>query len=284
MRIKGITLTILSALIYGFTPVLCSITYTLGNNPVTLTFFRSFLILPILFVLMYKDRVDIKCTPNELARIIVVALFGSVMTTLLLYSCYQYIGVGTGTTLHFLYPLFVTLICRYVYGDKLSKRQIYALCIALLGVSLFVDLNDLTKIKGIMMALISGFTFSIYLVGIEKLKLSNMNNYKLSFYLALTVSVCLFVFGSLTHQLNFNQPLASYGLMVVIAILAQLIAVIFLKTGISILGSSQASMFSMFEPVSSVIFGFLFLSETLTIFKIIGSILILLGVSILAKK
>ncbi len=284
MKNKGIFLTVLSALIYGFTPVLCSITYNYGNNALTLTFFRSLLIIPLLIVLMIVNKIDFKCDHHELLRIDFVGLFGSVFTTLLLYSSYRYIGVGTSTTLHFMYPLFVTLLCHFVFHDKLSKIQIIALGIALSGVFCFIDINDLVKIKGIIMALVSGFTFSLYLVGIEKLNLAKMNNYKLSLYLAITVCVSLFIFGSITDQFVFDQPIISYGLMMVIAFLAQFVAVICLKMGIEYLGSSLASMFSMFEPVSSVVFGCLFLNESITFIKMIGCILILSGVLLLIKK
>ena len=284
MKNKGIFLTVLSALIYGFTPVLCSITYNYGNNALTLTFFRSLLIIPLLIVLMIVNKIDFKCDYHELLKIIFVGLFGSVFTTLLLYSSYRYIGVGTSTTLHFMYPLFVTLLCHFVFHDKLSKIQIIALGIALSGVFCFIDINDLVKIKGIVMALVSGFTFSLYLVGIEKLNLAKMNNYKLSLYLAITVCVSLFIFGSITNQFVFDHPIISYGLMLVIAFFAQFVAVICLKMGIEYLGSSLASMFSMFEPVSSVVFGCLFLNESITFVKMIGCILILSGVLLLIKK
>ena len=284
MKNKGIFLTVLSALIYGFTPVLCSITYNYGNNALTLTFFRSLLIIPLLIVLMIVNKIDFKCDYHELLKIIFVGLFGSVFTTLLLYSSYRYIGVCTSTTLHFMYPLFVTLLCHFVFHDKLSKIQIIALGIALSGVFCFIDINDLVKIKGIVMALVSGFTFSLYLVGIEKLNLAKMNNYKLSLYLAITVCVSLFIFGSITNQFVFDQPIISYGLMLVIAFFAQFVAVICLKMGIEYLGSSLASMFSMFEPVSSVVFGCLFLNESITFVKMIGCILILSGVLLLIKK
>ncbi len=284
MRIKGILYTVLSGLIYGFTPVLCTITYSYGNNPMTLTFFRSFLILPILLLIVKKEHINLKCEPFELLKIIFIAIFGSVFTTLLLYSSYEYIGVGTTTTLHFMYPLFVVLMCHYAYQDPISKNQKTALLIALIGIALFFDLKDLSKLKGILMALTSGMTFAVYLVGIEKLKLSKMNNFKLSFYLALCVSVTLFLVGTFTHQLNFHQPSISYLIMFMIAILAQLIAVILLKTGIDILGSSIASMFSLVEPISSICFGFLFLNEQINIFKIMGCFFIFLGMIFLLKK
>lgn len=284
MRTKGIIYVLISALIYGFTPVLCSMTYDMGNTPLTLTFFRSFFVLPVLAILMKKDHISMKITKNELGRVFVIALFGAVLTTLLLYSSYQYIAVGTATTLHFLYPLFVTLICHFIYRDSMRKTQIIALVISLIGVGFFINLNDLSAVQGIIMALISGFTFSIYLVGIEKFGVSDMHSYKLSFYIAMWVCICLIIVNIFTGQFNFNQPLLSYGLMVIVAILAQFVAVVMLKEGIAIIGSSLASMFSMAEPVSSVIFGAIFLSESITIMQIIGCVMIMIGVSMLLKR
>ena len=284
MRTKGIIYVLISALIYGFTPVLCSMTYDMGNTPLTITFFRSFFVLPVLAILMKKDHISMKITKIELGKVFVIALFGAVLTTLLLYSSYQYISVGTATTLHFLYPLFVTLICHFIYRDSMRKTQIIALFISLVGVAFFINLNDLSAIQGIVMALISGFTFSIYLVGIEKFGVSNMHSYKLSFYIAMWVCICLVIVNLFTGQFNFDQPLLSYGLMVIVAILAQFVAVVMLKEGIAIIGSSLASMFSMAEPVSSVIFGAIFLSESITIMQIVGCVMIMIGVSMLLKK
>lgn len=134
------------------------------------------------------------------------------------------------------------------------------------------------------MALTSAVTFTIYLTGIEKFGLSKVNNYKLSFYFASTVCVSLLVINLFTGDLFFAQPFNNYLLMIIVSFLAQFVGVIFLKIGIDILGSSFASMFSMLEPVSSVIFGFVFLSEDLRIMKIIGYVLIMTGILILLKN
>ncbi|MBQ7888667.1 MAG: DMT family transporter [Erysipelotrichaceae bacterium] len=283
-RNKGILLVIASALLYGFAPVLCSMTYQYGNNPVTLTFFRSFFVVLLLAFLMKKNGISFFCEKSELIKVVGVACFGAVLTTLLLNSSYLYIGVGTATTLHFMYPLFVTLICHFVYHDPLSRKHMIALGIALCGVLLFLDFKDLSKMKGIMMALISGVTFAIYLVGIDKLKLSRMNSLKLSFYFALTVSVIMGTSGLAANQLVLNQPFISYALMFAVAIMAQWLAVVCLQKGIDVLGSSLASLFSMFEPVSCLVFGAIFLNETVVIAQVIGSGLILGGVLLLVKE
>lgn len=281
---KAIILTIISALIYGFTPVLCSLTYRLGNNPYSLTFFRSFFVLPILGSILIKNKISLKLNYKELIKMIVIGIMGSVITTLLLYSSYTYIGVGTATTLHFMYPLFVLVICHFMYKDYISRRQIFSLVLAMIGIIFFFDFNDLSKIQGIAMAIISGVTFAVYLVGIEKAGLSTMNNYKLSFYLALIVSVSLLTLNIFTNQLILIQPVQNYLLMACIGILASFVALIFLKIGVQLLGSSLASMFCLFEPISSVVFGLVFLNEPLDMMKILGCLFIVLAMGLLVKK
>jgi drug/metabolite transporter (DMT)-like permease len=69
-----------------------------------------------------------------------------------------------------------------------------------------------------------------------------------------------------------------------VAIMAQWLAVVFLQQGISVLGSSLASLFSMFEPVSCLVFGALLLNETVVIAQAIGCVLILGGVLLLIKE
>lgn len=283
MNKAGIIFTVVSALIYGFTPVLCSFTYAYGNTGMTLTFFRSFFVIPVLFFIMKNQHISLKLTKDEAFSILLVGLIGSVGATSLLYSSYRYVGVGTATTLHFLYPLFVMLIAKFFYKDAVSKRQLLALMIAGIGISFFIDFKDLVNLKGVFMAASSGLCFAIYLIIIEKRKLTYMNGYKLSFYLACVVASTLFITNLFFHYLVFQQPLISYGLMFMVAILASFIAIICLKEGVKRLGSAYASVFSLLEPISSVFFGFLFLKEAITLNKIVGCIIIINAIMILAN-
>lgn len=284
MSKKGVVFTILSALIYGFTPILCTITYGMGNNAVTLTFFRNFFCLPILAIIMLIKKIDFKLTLHEIKSIILVGINGSVVATLLLYSSYSYVDVGTATTLHFLYPIFVTLIYKFYYRGTITRNQVIALVLSGIGSACFIDTKSLGKIQGVVMALLSGVAFAVYLVLIEKKKLSQMNGFKLSFYLALTVTVIFFTINLFTKSIMLNQPIESYGLMLAVSILASFIAVVFLKEGIRLIGSAHASVFSLFEPISSVVFGLIFLNESITFIKLIGCGFIVLGIVALANR
>ena len=54
MKLKGIIFTFISALLYGITPILASLTYKMGSTPETLTFYRNLFAVPILFIILVK--------------------------------------------------------------------------------------------------------------------------------------------------------------------------------------------------------------------------------------
>lgn len=281
MNIPGILLTILSALLFAISPVLVSWTYGWGNNPLTMVMFRNLFVLPVLLILMKKDHTAIRLPREQFFQLLFIAAMGSCLTPLLLYSSYSYIGVGAGTTLHFFYPIFVALFCRFFYHETLGKAKIRALILALTGTLFFMDFSNLTNLAGMAMALTSGMTYAFYMVLLEKQGLSRLNPFLCSFWLALFAAADLFVVGSFTGSLCFQQPAVSYLTMIIIAMMTSFLAVVLLQKGIEALGSSTASIFCLFEPIGSVICGALFLHEELTISKILGCLIIILAVVLL---
>lgn len=284
MKIKGILFTILSAIIFGFTPALANITYKLGNNSLSMTFFRNLLAIPILFFILKHKKISLRTEKKEVKNIFILSLIGVALTTALLYSSYSYIGVGAATTLHFMYPIFVAVTCKLFFKESLGKSKVLALIISLLGVVLFMDMKNGSNILGALMALISGITYAFYIVYLEKQELVKINPYKLSFYIVSFTSVEMIIGNILGRYIRFNLSLKVYVLMIIISLLTSVVAIILFQLGVSIIGATSAAIFSLFEPITSIISGLLLFNETLSIKKVLGCIVIFIAVSYLALE
>ena len=271
---KGIMYPLLSAFLYGFAPVLCSFSYQLGNNPYTMTFLRSLFVIPVLQLLSREKKIGYGLPVQKLPDLLTAGLF-SVMTTLLLYRSYLYLGVGTAVSIHFMYPLLVMLICRFVWHETVSPTQKRSVLSATAGLLLFVRFRDLINMKGILCAFLSALCYALYLVWIEKRKLGDLNDYKLSYYLAVIACAFLLVFNLYSHELVWVQPGLSYLFVFLTAVCTSFLAVIFLKKGIREIGSSNTSLLCLAEPVAALVFGGLFLHEEVTMNKIAGCICII---------
>lgn len=137
-NLKGILFTMLSAITFGFAFTLGPMTYGAGGgNPVTLTFLRNFLCLPVLLLILWQQKVSLQVTKQELISLLILGGIGNAVTTLMLNISFALIDVGIATTIHFVYPVFVTLGCVFFYQERMSCQEIIALCIAMSGVSCF---------------------------------------------------------------------------------------------------------------------------------------------------
>lgn len=284
MKVKGILFTILSAVIFGFTPALASITYGLGNNSLSMTFYRNFFAIPFLFLMLKYKKIPLKINLKEVKDIFILSLIGVVLTTALLYSSYSYIGIGVATTLHFLYPMFVALACMFIFKEQLDRGTIISLILALVGVAFFMDFKSSGNMIGAIMALVSGLTYGFYILWLDKRNLIKMNLYKLSFYVVTFSALEMLIGNIFGGYIELNLPIKAYILIVLCSVLASVVGIVLFQIGISTIGSTSAAIFSLFEPITSVITGVIIFNENLNLAKILGCIIIFISITYLAIK
>jgi integral membrane protein len=287
-RTKGMLLTILSAMTFGFAFTLAPMIYGEGGgNPVMLTFLRNTICLPIFLLILWVKKISFRLNKKELCQILILGTVGMTLTNLLLNLALSLIDVGIATTLHFVYPVFVTLGCAVFFREKLTLKKAAALVLACAGIVCFVfgpkENGTGNLALGIAVALASGATYAFYMIYLDKSGLSHMNPFKLTFYLAATAALWMFFAGSLSGNLNISSltPKA-WILSAVFSILCSVVALCLVQLGIKHVGASAAAILSTFEPVTSVLFGWILLGETLSVTKIAGCILIFAGVLVIS--
>lgn len=281
MKLKGVICTAASAFLYGATPALAQMTYGMGNNSLSMTFFRNFFAGIALLLFMIMTKVDFKIKKSDLKNTAIVAVFGVLLCNILIYSSYEYIGIGATTTLHFMYPVFVALMARFVFGEVLTKRKVICLVIASVGVCFFMDLKNISNLVGVVFAVASGIFYAFYMVGMEQKKLVLLNPYKVSFYIALFGSLALLVANIFGGFLVFELPIKAYLLIIVLAVSTSFIATVLLQVGIKEIGATSAALFCLIEPITSVVVGYFMFDEDLSITKIIGCVAIFVAIILL---
>lgn len=284
MNKKGIIFTIASAVLYGVTPALASVTYSMGSNAETLVFLRNIMVVPVLAVIMLIKGIDFKLKKHQVLPVIVIAVFGAGLATLTLYSSYAYIGISVATTLHFLYPVFVALLCRMIYKEKLSRLKIGVLCVASFGILLFLEPGGMGKNAwlGIVLSIFSGLAYSFYMIGMEKKQLTKIEPMKMTFYMGVCIAFAMMIYNIPFRIITLQLPPLVYLYSFFIAISTSFLAVALLQLGIKYLNATTAAIFCLFEPIFSNICGVLFLGEVLSVAKILGSVIILGAAGILA--
>ena len=280
---KGKICLILSAVIYGISPVLASIAYRGGINGITLTFLRSSAAAPVLLAVILADKRPLKLSPRTFINVAALGVFGGALPILLLYLSYNFISNGLATTLHFIYPIVTVIASAVIYHERMPRVMLCAVVLVTVGIFMFSDIDARSDKVGIILALLSGLFYSFYVIFIDRSGLDRLDYMVLTFYVMLIMSGATLIFGIATQSLSFDFSPLSWSVGAVISLLVTLCAMPLFQAGVRYEGASAAGILSTVEPVTSVALGALFLGERVETGQIMGASMILFGV-ILAER
>ena len=280
---KGKFCLIISAVLYGVSPILAAVAYRGGINGITLTFLRSSVSVPLLLAIILADKRPLRLPKRALGSVAALGVFGGALPILLLYLSYNFISTGLATTLHFIYPIVTVVASAVIYHERMPRIMLSAVVLVTVGIFMFSDIDARSDKVGIILALLSGLFYSFYVIYIDRSGLDRLDYMVLTFYVMLIMSAATLIFGLVTDSLSFDFSPLSWSVSVVISLMVTLGAIPLFQAGIRYEGASAAGILSTVEPVTSVALGALFLGERVEAGQLMGAGMILFGV-ILAER
>jgi EamA domain-containing membrane protein RarD len=172
----GIVSAILSALLFGTSPVVAALAYAGGSNGMTMTFTRSLFSIPFLFLIAKAMKVSLRVRKRELITLFIVSVAGNFATTVMLYSSFQYIGIGLATVLHYLSPVIIMLINIVLFKEKAKSWKILSLILAFVGMLTFFSRSGGTLFLGTLLALGSAVSYAIIFLSVEHTTLNTQHH------------------------------------------------------------------------------------------------------------
>ncbi len=274
-----------SAIIFGFTPVLAAISYQGGNNGINMAFLRALIPIPVLLLL--GKNLPMPGKRQWKSGLIAGCLsFGC---TLLLYSSYEYISPGLATTLHFLYPLYVTVYEAIRDRKRPGAIRLAGLGLGLLGSLLFLDgVGAGGSLLGFVLAIGSGLAYALYIIALGKeAEAEPMPLFRLMLVVSVSGVFMCGAAGLAMGKLVFQMPANAWLCAIGVALLAAVVGSVLFQRGVREIGGANSALLSLFEPITSVIFSVWLLGDVLSVPKILGCALILCSlvlISLQSKK
>ena len=277
----GITFMILAAVIFGFTPILVRFAFAGGANGITLIFLRATISLPILAAVMKIMKISFEL-PRVHFKPMLPAALGYSLTGIFLYSAFIHVNVGLAVTIHFINPMLVMLAGALLFREKMGLYKWIALAFVMVGIMLLTGDVDRTNVIGIIFALMSGTSITIYILTMGRSKLRELHFFTITFYLLLAQCFIALGAGIVTGELTFQLTPAAWVYAFMISIFVSIFAVTLFQQGVIKAGASTASLVSCLEPILSIIFGAIFLAEILTPLNILGGVLVISSVALIS--
>lgn len=281
-NVKGFAYGIATSATFGLIPLFTLPLMAKGMQFDSILFYRFLIAALALTGIMAVRKESFRIERREIPILI---LLGSFYTTsaMFLFWGYSFMSAGIATTLHFTYPIFVTLIMLLFFREKTSWVTLTAIGLAICGVArLSINEGEIQlKAIGVLIVLLSAVGYALYIITVNKSRVRMMSGRKLTFYV-FVVSTLLFAIKAATNQ--GIQPIPdtmSLVNLILLAVVPTVISNITLIQAVHSIGGTLTAVLGAMEPVTAVGVGVLVFGEPFTANLALGIGLIILAVTII---
>jgi drug/metabolite transporter (DMT)-like permease len=285
-QIQGFFAVILAALLWAASGSSAKYLFNAGLSPfdlvqIRLTIATACIGLLLAFRAPEKLRIPLKSLPGYL--FLGICGMAAMQATYLL--AISRIQVAAAILLQYLAPAFIALWQICFQGHRLTLRTLIALCAALTGCALVLDLPAMQwrsmDLTGILAGLAAALTFALYSLAGEA-RMQKEAPETVVFYAMLIA--CILWHILLPPFSGFaalgNQD-ASWILAMAIGSLGTALPFFLYLYGIRCIGAAPASITGTLEPVFAGFLCFFFLSEILNIFQMTGATFVISAIILL---
>ena len=278
-KITGVAYAVVSSTTFGLIPLFTISLMTVGVSSPTILCYRFLLAAVAMAVIMFFTRRSFRLASDQMAVVALLAvLYAS--TAILLLESYKCIPSGIATTIHFLYPLAVTLTMSWVFKERISSTIYIAVALSIVGVALLAWGNHAEGDfrRGVSFALLTVITYAAYIVGVMRSRASRVDSIVLTFYVLAFGALLFFVYAMATSGIEAVHSAASWRDLIILALLCTVLSDYTLIIAIKRIGSTSTSILGSMEPLTAVVVGVLYFGERIDTTSVVGLLLVICAV------
>ena len=282
-NLKGFAFGILTSATFGLIPLFTLPLMAKGMQFDSILFYRFLFAALALAGIMAAKKESFHADKRDIPVLILLGFFYTASAMFLFWG-YNFMSAGIATTLHFTYPVFVTLIMLLFFREKTSWITLMAIVLAICGVARLSIGEEEIRLSalGVFIVLLSALGYALYITTVNKFLAGGstsrlkIGGRKLTFYV-FVVSTALFAIKAGTNQ--GIQPIPdsmSFVNLILLAIVPTVISNITL-----VLAVHNIAVLGAVEPITAVCVGILVFSEPFTPNLAVGILLIIIAVTMI---
>ena len=196
----------------------------------------------------------------------------------LLFESYHLTTVSIGTLLHYTAPAMVFMLSPLLFREKMTARKLVGIVAAILGMIIIngTGVGGVNFSAGVICALVSAVLYALVMIFNKYLK--GLTGVESTFVQLLVAMFVMAIYTLATTGRVLHMP-KGYEIILVatVGILHTGIGCYIYFSSMQKLPGQTIAIMSYLDPASTLFFSALLLHERLTIFQIIGALLILGG-------
>ena len=254
------------------------------TTPITGAFFRMVYAIPILLILVwYLNREDSRSFNTRMltfaAGILLAIDFAGY------HSAIDYIGSGIATLIGNSQVIIVTLSSWWLFGERPNRMILLALPMVMLGLVFISGIWDdepygEDPFKGVIASILAAIFYSSFLILYRYSNRIKAPSANLQFDATIGAAIGLLLIGIAPLEgldiepINFTLSWPGHGWLILLAISCQIIGWIAITFALPRLPAAHTSFAVLLQPVLTIVWGVILLSETPSLQQMVGMTLI----------
>lgn len=284
----GLLLAAGGAIAFAGKAIVAKLMYRHGVDAVQVLFWRMALAAPLfMLIAWWSGRGKPRLTRRETGVVVALGFCGYYLASFLDFLGLQYISASLERLILYLNPALVLLLGWLLFGRRAGWRQGVAMAVGYLGVLLVfgqeLSMEGAHVALGAALVFGSALSYSLYMVGSGE-AVKRLGSLRLT-GLASTVA-CFFCIV----QLPLLRPLAAavvpapvLWLSLLNATVCTVAPIVMVMMAIERIGPTLTAQVGMIGPLSTIGMGVVLLGEPFTPWLAAGTVLVMLGVGLLAR-
>ena len=281
----GVALIIVSSIGFGLAPTFATFSYRNGGNAVG-TLLARFTVATLLMLIVRKISGRQAKWPRPLlfGQLFLLGALGYFTATILYFTAIQNIDSGLAITIFYCNPVIVVLLSWWLLGNKPSRIIVWCLVSTLIGVAIAAGQVGNADTISVILVLIVAVEYAFYMIISSKVlpKVDLFTGVTIVMFGAASSFAIYALFAPSSVEVIFPNAINGWVSVLMLAVVATVIPTATLYAGMNLIGTGKTAVIQTFEPVASILAGVLFLSEPLTVPRVIGATFVIGAVGVLA--
>lgn len=229
------------------------------------------------YLLVTKQRIPLRRLGRELALLLIS---GAAMgfNWILLFEAYKYTTVAISTLSYYFAPVIVTVVCPFLFREKMTIKQILCFIMSTAGLTLVIGITDLgsggNDAVGVAFGLGAALLYATVILLNKFIRgIAGIQRTLLQFLAAILILVPYVLFTSGIHICALDTT--GWICLLIVGLVHTGITYCLYFSSLKELTGQEAAILSYIDPLVAVIIGVLVLREPLTWQQVAGGILIL---------
>ncbi|HSC92531.1 MAG TPA: EamA family transporter [Gaiellaceae bacterium] len=291
----GLAMVATAAILFGINGTVSKVVLESGLTSLQLTQARSVgAALGLGLIVALTDPSRLRVTRRELPFLVAFGVTGVAFVQWFYFLSIHKLPVGIALLIEYLAPLLVALWARYVLHERVRRRVWAALVLALVGLSLIVELwseggSSLDGL-GIAAALAACVCYAVYILtaerGVRTRDPISLSAYGFAFsalFWLVVSPVWEFPFDALDDHVSLlgnleDSSLPVWLLVVFIVVVGTMATFGLVVSALRHVSATRVGIVAMLEPVAAAIVAWAWLGETLGTAQLVGGAIVLAGI------